>query len=418
MREIFSVYLQNSLQLSLIILLMLFVSPTLAHRYSAKCRYYLWAVVFAALLLPLRANIRLTLPEFLQTVAPQSTTQTVSDAAIANTIANWDWLQYAGSLWIAGSAAFLIWHLLSHLRFLSAIKRWSEDVKDEAILRTFYSIQTELRIKKQVSIKSCACIKTPMVVGLLYPVVLLPLQFHFSQDELPLILKHELVHTRRKDLWYKVLMMAALAIHWFNPVIHLAVRSVLNLCEISCDEEVLKGIGAKGRARYGESVIGTVRNSSTYKTALSTNFYSGTNGMKKRIHAMMDMANKRFSPVLFLAVLVITMCGTTAFALSPTLPVVPESNEQQSNKTIMTDTEPSYVYTTEPNDMYTMTPSDTSPDESESQSALDNSLPPDALIPIYEDTPVEPPQAQPYDSEIHDPDMYHLIPRIIADDEN
>ncbi|WP_312279487.1 M56 family metallopeptidase [Oscillibacter sp.] len=417
MREIFSVYLQNSLQLSLIIMLMLFISPMLTHRYSAKCRYYLWTVVFVALLVPIRTSIKLTLPEFLQAAVPQGTTQAASPVTAANTPASLDWLQYAGALWILGSSVFLIWHLFSHLRFLSAVKRWSEDVKDVDILRIFNNTKAELHINKYIPIKSCACIKTPMVVGLLRPVVLLP-QVTFSEDELPLILKHELVHIKRKDLWYKILMLSTLAIHWFNPVIHLAVRSVLNLCEISCDEEVLKGIGAKGRARYGESVIGTMRNSGAYKTALSTNFYSGTKSMKKRIYAMMDMANKRFSPVLFMAVVAVTMCGTTAFALSPTLPVVPESNEQQLNQTITADTEPSYIYSTQPNDMFTTTPFDTSKDDSERQNAVDNSLPPDVLIPIYEDTPVEPSQAPPYDPEIQDPEMYHLIPRIIADDEN
>ena len=403
MREIFSVYLQNSLQLSFIIMLMLFISPILAHRYSAKCRYYLWTVVFAALLLPIRVNINLTLPEFLQKAVPQEANKAVTDVAAANTAASWDWIQYAGLLWITGLAVFIIWHLFSHLRFLSAVRRWSEDVKDADILRIFDNIKIGLRVNKQVPIKSCACIKTPMVVGLFRPVVLLP-QAGFSQDELPLILKHELVHTKRKDLWYKVLMMSTLAIHWFNPVIHLAVRSVLNLCEISCDEEVLRGIGAKGRARYGESVIGTVRNSSAYKTALSTNFYSGTKGMKKRIYAMMDMANKRFSPVLFLAVLVVTMCGTTAFALSPTMPAIPESKEQQPAQTMVDDAESNYVDTTAPADT-----SDMKQNDSEIQSTDDESLPPNKLIPTYEDTPVEPSQEPPYD-----PEIYRLIP----DEEN
>jgi len=281
---------------------------------------------------------------------------------------------------------------------LSAVNRWSQDVDDADILRIFNNTKADLHIYKSIPIKSCACIKTPMVVGLLRPVVLLP-QVTFAQDELPLILKHELVHIKRKDLWYKTLMLSTLAIHWFNPVIHLAVRSVLNLCEISCDEEVLKGIGSKERARYGESVIGTARNRGAYKTALSTNFYSGTKGMKKRIYAMMDMSKKRFSPVLFMAVVMVTMCGTTAFALSPTLPVVPENNEQQPNQTMADDTEPSYVYSTESNDIYTMTPSETSQGDSEKQTADDNNLPPNALIPVYQDTPVEPSQEPSYNLE-------------------
>lgn len=383
MREIFSVYLQNSLQLSIVIILLLLISPLLAHRYSAKCRYYLWIVVFAALFLPIRPGIKLTLPEFLQAAVPQGATKIFTDAAATNVAGSWDWFQYAGLLWIAGLAAFVIWHLFSHLRFLSAVRRWSEDVEDTDILKIFDNIKSELRIKKYVPLKSSACIKTPMVVGLFHPVVLLP-QVVFSQDELPLILKHELVHTKKRDLWYKVLLMSTLAVHWFNPVIHLAVRLVLNLCEISCDEEVLNGIGAKDRARYGESVIGTVRKSSAYKTALSTNFYSGTKGMKKRIYAMMDMSKKRFSPVLFLVVLMVTMCGTINLALSPALPVVREGREQQLNQTIIADKEKSNVDATVSTDI-----PDKEQGEPVNKIPNDNSLSPDQLIPIYEDPSVQ-----------------------------
>lgn len=205
---------------------------------------------------------------------------------------------------------FLGWHLYQHLRFLSAIRRWSEDIKESAILEQFILTKAELGIQDRINIKSCACIKTPMVIGLFHSVVLLP-KVNFPKDELPLILKHELVHYKRKDLWYKVLMMTASAIHWFNPVVHIMVRSVLTLCEISCDEEVLQGRDAKKRAQYGEAIIGVVRNGSTYHTALSTNFYSGTAGIKKRIYAMMDMSRKRFSPALFIVVFMITICGTT-----------------------------------------------------------------------------------------------------------
>lgn len=164
--------------------------------------------------------------------------------------------------------------------------------------------------------KSCACIKTPMLVGLLRPMVLIP-QSSFHPDELPLILKHELVHYKRRDLWYKVLMVLVVSIHWFNPMIYLMVKSALNLCEISCDEEVLKEIDAKGRAEYGEAVIGVIRNGNACQTLFSMNFYSGRKGIKQRIYAMMDMTAKRSSPVLFFVILMITLCGATTFVLTP-----------------------------------------------------------------------------------------------------
>jgi beta-lactamase regulating signal transducer with metallopeptidase domain len=266
MEKIFVAYLQNSLELSAIALLLLAFSSLLERRYSAKCRYYLWAVIFIALLLPIRAKITLTLPEIFQSIIPQSINAAASGTtAIADTVKVWDWNQCACLLLAAGVLCFLVWHLFQHLRFLSAVKRWSEDIKDSAILKQFILTKAELGIRDRITIKSCACIKTPMVIGLLHPVVLLP-QIDFSRDELPLILKHELVHYKRKDLWYKVLMLIASAIHWFNPVVHIMVRSVLTLCEISCDEEVLRKFDAKGRAQYGEAIIGVIRNRSAYHT--------------------------------------------------------------------------------------------------------------------------------------------------------
>lgn len=400
MRELFFIYLQNSLQLSVIVLLMLFISPVFGRRYSARCRYYVWAVVFAALILPIRGNIKLKLPQFLQAVIPQNQGQVVSSAVVANTVAEWGWFQYVQLLWAVGAAAFIIWHLASHLRFLSAAKRWSEEVKDPALLKIFEYTKARLHIKKEVPVKRCACIKTPMVVGLVRPVVLLPPDV-FSLDELRLILKHELVHIKRKDLWYKIVMLSALALHWFNPFIHFAVKEALNLCEISCDEEVLKGFGTKARAQYGESIIGTIRNRNVYKTALSTNFYSGARGMKKRIHAMMDLRKKHFSPVLFLVVFAITLCGTTAFALTPASTVIDTSKDRQQSQTGVVST----IKSSSPASAPTALPS-TKQDDLKGQGTDASVLPSNQLIPAGESPQaVVIPQEQTYG-----PEFYQLVP--------
>lgn len=327
MQELFVSYLRNSLSLSVVALLIMAFYPLISRRYSAKCRYYLWAVIFVALLFPIRPQVSVTLPKFIQPFLTPSTTEVttilpstagilVSETPhIFHVINTWNWFQYAVLLWGIGVMFFLGWHIIQHLRFISSSKRWSKDIEDVAVLELFAYIKSELGIQDNIIIKSCACINTPMLAGLFRPVVLIP-QNSFDQEELRLILKHELIHQKRRDLWYKVLMMLVLAIHWFNPVVYFMVRSAMNLCEISCDEEVLKGIDVKGRAKYGESIIGVVRNGSTCQTVLSTNFYSGTKGIKQRIYAMMDMTTKRFSPFLLLAIMIITLCGTATFAIN------------------------------------------------------------------------------------------------------
>jgi beta-lactamase regulating signal transducer with metallopeptidase domain len=162
---------------------------------------------------------------------------------------------------------------------------------------------------------TCAPIKTPMMIGFVRPTVLLP-RFEIPSDELRSILKHELIHFKRRDLWCKALMFVTLSLHWFNPIVHVMLKRTMELCEISCDERVLKGANEKSRAEYGEAIIGVIRNGGM-TTSLSTNFFTNIEGVKSRVYAIMDTKDKRFSPILMLAVLALSLLCMTAFAIAP-----------------------------------------------------------------------------------------------------
>ena len=92
-------------------------------------------------------------------------------------------------------------------------------MSNEQILELFRNIKSEMNIKKQIDLKICPVIGSPMLFGLFAPRILLP-KTDLAKDDLSFILKHELVHCKRKDLLYKWFMLTATAIHWFNPVIH------------------------------------------------------------------------------------------------------------------------------------------------------------------------------------------------------
>ena len=75
-----------------------------------------------------------------------------------------------------------------------------------------------------------------MIIGLFRPTLLLPHE-GYQKIDLEVIIRHELVHFKRNDLWFKLLLVCANAVHWFNPVIYLMVREANRDIEISCDEE-------------------------------------------------------------------------------------------------------------------------------------------------------------------------------------
>ena len=152
----------------------------------------------------------------------------------------------------------------------------------------------------------CDSIGSPMLVGISRPRIVLP-QVAFEGNELYFVLKHELVHYKRKDLCYKLLVLAATAIHWFNPIVYLMAKAIGALCEMSCDDNVIHCASDEIRWHYSETIIGVVKYHSGLNTALSTSFNGGKKGMKKRILSIMDHGRKRAGILVICAVMLLTM---------------------------------------------------------------------------------------------------------------
>ena len=261
--------------MSVLAVILMALTPLLSKRYTAKWLYYAWLVIITGLIIPFRFHFTIplfrveTISATVQHFIPARADNVVDAAAKIGTddlgAAGIPWIQIVGILWLAGIAAFLIYHGLRHARFLRMVGRWSEQADDPQMLGMLESIKNDMEITKQVKLQICSCISSPMMIGFLNPVVLLP-RSDFSVDELPYILRHELVHFKRKDLWYKCLVVLATAIHWFNPVVYLMARAIASQCEISCDAVVVNETDRDGRQRYSETIIGAIRAQSRAQT--------------------------------------------------------------------------------------------------------------------------------------------------------
>lgn len=75
-----------------------------------------------------------------------------------------------------------------------------------------------MHIRRRVSLRLCPTVSSPMLMGLLHPVILLPDE-ELTTEELALVLRHELTHLKRGDLLVKAGLVLAYALHWYNPVV-------------------------------------------------------------------------------------------------------------------------------------------------------------------------------------------------------
>jgi len=316
----------SSALFSVIILLYIAITPILSKRYSAKSLYYSWLIIVIGLIVPYwpkinvpAVNIKVKAPAeailtktFLTVpaVTADTVTQVSNYAPIKNTnfpsdLTNIQWWQFIAIIWVTGVIVFLFIHCLKHYRLVKMADRWSEDIKNEQALALMESIKEDLGISGHISLHLCPNIGSPMIIGVFKPRILLPVAA-ISQGELRFILKHELIHYKRKDLWYKYLLLFVTALHWFNPVIYLMVKAVNLQCELSCDAEVVRNSNKYTRYQYCETIAGLLENQSKIKTALSTNFYGGKNSMKNRLLSIMDTRKKRVGLFIICATLIIT----------------------------------------------------------------------------------------------------------------
>lgn len=349
----FDTLLEISLTTSLIIALLLIFMPFLSKRYSSKWRYLIWLFVVIRLLIP----INLKLPQSPLTLsATNGQIEMQLSAIIPDTIVvvptnNISLIGEQPSIptqdillviWAIGAIAFLFWHLSAHIIFCRSARRFGKQVDSET-QKVFNSIKSELKIKKNIKVILYKEVSSPIMLGFFSSCVLLP-NTDFNKADLEAIFTHELIHCSRRDLWYKLMILLAQSVHWFNPLVHMMAYAANRDIEISCDEEVIKNTDAAFRRQYAESMLSVMRKNLQPKTMLSTNFYGGKKVMKQRFTSIFDMKVKKKGIMLFAIVLVATLmagmlvsCATVEDSTNTPASL---SSENQTTKNTTTQEEP------------------------------------------------------------------------------
>lgn len=188
-------------------------------------------------------------------------------------------------LWFGGAILFLSAQLSMYAVFCIRLLR-GRSPADEAIREL-----AEEQFGRSVRVYWMDGIASPMLAGLFRPAVYLPKDGVRTED-LPYVLAHEACHARRKDVPAQFLLLAAQAVHWFDPMVHWMARAARQDMERGCDEAVLAGQDLEYRRAYGSAVLSGLKIARRSRAlTLSTGFSSGTD-LKRRFKEMFDMNQK------------------------------------------------------------------------------------------------------------------------------
>lgn len=335
--------------LTVLILVVLLVNRVFRARLSARVRYALWAVVLVRALMPVQLPIDLPvsgaqLPSLVQileepfaqhisdlnspntpiyTQAPDLSGEVVVDSAfehlpddpyhgqyiqhtqdgdtVVTTVPIWTRYQHYLYFWALGAGLLAGVLILCNLHFAWKLRR----------SRRVFQVQN---VKLPVYITNG--IPSPCLFGLFRPAIYLtPEAAQLPEAQQRHILAHELTHYRHRDHLWAVLRCLALALHWYNPLVWLAVICSKRDGELACDEGTVQRLGEGERIPYGRTLVDLVARRSLRPGDLiscSTAMTGGNKTIQRRIAQLVKKPETK-KTALFAAAALVALAALFTF---------------------------------------------------------------------------------------------------------
>ncbi|WP_368489732.1 M56 family metallopeptidase [Clostridium sp. BJN0013] len=336
------IFVKNLLKASLVgsigIISIMILQKTLLKKYTRAFTYYIWLAVIIKMLIPFKIPIYMSekicnivgySPSNIKTIINNgiSINQGIKIENSINIVSDNNNLNYfiiVFHLWLIVSIIFLSYHIISYFVFNNKIKHLVYDVPDNNIKNIYLKLLKEMNIKKKISLKSCKAISTPLGIGIFNARIVIP-TVSYDIQELKYILKHELMHYKRHDIMYKIVLLITLSIHWFNPLVYIMCKVINNDCELSCDEAVLKRSDIKERKLYASALVNSLRlnKNNIVKQNLITGFNNKKNILKRRLENMLNLETRKKGILIGALATIITV------SLSVSLNTLAKSNTDE-----------------------------------------------------------------------------------------
>lgn len=349
MTVLFSHWAEVSLGTGAVILLLLLLRPLLERACPARWRCWVWLILAARLVLPWSLSgpwspFQLFLPGNAQRPTPTAAVESSAEMTIQNdgmvqyfeadtiqpgtadteliaqewaVVTDEEVMPERGGelppgailllLWGLGTAAVAGIHAVAYVRFARRVRRWSRPAG----------------VYEELPVVECLAAETPLLLGFLHPTIVLPRGMEGEDREFALL--HEYTHFRRGDLWRKLLLLAANALHWWNPAVWLLRRAAERDIEMACDEDVLAGKDLEYRQRYGQALLHTITGSMGAAGAMTTGFALGMKGLKQRFAALVEERRRPLGRSSLALALCLALLGGTLVSCSEEAPGVVES---------------------------------------------------------------------------------------------
>lgn len=277
--------------------LVLLLTWSLGRRLDARWRFALWLLVFFRLAMPVLPAAPWSVFQFFVPSSAEGPVASMPTAAVAQdgryaqpgdrrvhqAVANGPrhsspvpvpsadhaplaahrrWPDVVGLLvlaWLTGIALLSLRCLANAARLMRRRRGWVEatDASTDALLQR---CRKELNVRGRVRLFLAPDAVGPATCGILQPCIVLPERLFRSllPAELRLVLLHELIHIRRRDVLLDHVVTFVTIVHWFHPVAWIARYFLRHQRELACDAVLLDRATPSEAADYGCVMLKTI----------------------------------------------------------------------------------------------------------------------------------------------------------------
>ena len=239
--------------------------------------------------------------------------------------------------WITGILANLAFIFLGEKNIKNNIN--GKKYIDNNLENLLEECKTKLEIKNNVEIVLQEFKKTPSIIGVFKPKILITPEFLRQDDKTKkYIIMHELTHYKRKDLLFNYALLSITVIHWFNPFVWIFFKKIRQDVELATDEMVLEKLQENEKKEYGMTLIKSLQifQEEPY-TAKILCVTDENKNMERRIK-MVKLSNKFNKNKILIAIisLMVIILGVILFF----------TQSNQYNSTKINDETPKYEFRT------------------------------------------------------------------------
>lgn len=146
-------------------------------------------------------------------------------------------------------------------------------------------------VQKNLCLLKAKGIHSPFTAGIIHPKIIFP-DTDFSEQDMYLALKHELIHIKNHDVLFKYAAAMVKCLNWFNPIVYLYFKNAYAFCEYRCDEEVVRFLDKGQRAQYARLIV-SLAEGRTHDESIMLLTNNNKKEMERRIYHIMKPSKKQ-----------------------------------------------------------------------------------------------------------------------------